>query len=638
MSSRELLENHLAAARGTPALRAAAWSALSAALKADVEAGRFDEVREVVKSAALPTLDLAWVQALHRILAKLPRAERPLKVAVLGGFTTDYLVQGIDVFLFASGVDVQVYSPSYGTFRQEILDPESELYRFAPSIVYLATSRRDLGPFPSVGESPERVAEHVAAERDQWARLWQTLHDRLGCQVIQNNFDAPPWRLLANCEMSASAPGGYLTRLNLALVDGAPAYVTIHDVDGLSASAGRQAWGDERYFHVAKLPCAPASLVDYAHSVSSVIAALRGKARKCLVLDLDNTLWGGVVGDDGLGGIRLGQGDAVGEAFLAFQEYVLGLSRRGILLAVCSKNTDSVAREVFEKHSEMRLGLRDIACFVANWDDKATNVRAIAKTLNIGLDSLVFVDDNPAERSLVRKFAPLVAVPELPTDAAGYVAALEQHRYFQVTALTKEDLHRAEYYRAEAERKHIEESATDLGEFLRSLSMVAQVGPVSPLSLERTVQLINKSNQYNLTTRRYSNADLVALLGDPRWITRTVTLADKFGDNGLISVVIAKIEGDDLLVDTWLMSCRVLKRTVEHYVRNHLASLALERKLRRIRGDYIPTPKNALVEDHYQRLGFSCTGKDADGRTHWELALEGWSPGPSFIETGTART
>jgi FkbH-like protein len=633
MPLQDVLEQHLASEHAAPARRAAAFATLTTALKDGLKEGRFDEVGDALRRAILPTLDLASLQTLRRIVEKLPRVEEPLKLAVLGGFTTDQLVQGIEVFLFACGIDVKVYSPEYDTFRQEILDPGSGLYRFAPSIVYLATGRRNLAHLPAVGETARSVAERIQREFSEWSILWRTLHERLGCQVVQNNFEPSPWRILGNREMSPSGNGGYICRLNLALQDGAPPFVTIHDVDALSAHAGRQNWSGGRYFHVAKLPCAPPFLVDYAHSVASVVAALRGKSRKCLVLDLDNTLWGGVVGDDGLAGLRLGQGDAESEAYTAFQEYALGLSKRGVLLAVCSKNTDGVAREVFEKHPGMRLKLSDIACFVANWEDKATNLRTIAKTLNIGLDACVFVDDSAAERSIVRQFAAGVAVPEMPADPADYIPAIERRRYFQLTALTKEDLERTAHFSAEASRKEVEQSSTDLASFLRSLSMVAQVSPIGPVTLERTVQLINKSNQYNLTTRRYSNADVLTILDDPRWVTRTVTLTDKFGDCGLISVVIAKVDGEDLRIDTWLMSCRVLKRSVEQHLLNHLVSLAQGRSLRRICGDYVPTPKNALVRDHYERLGFRCVCEQPDGRSSWELIVErSWSPLPSFIE------
>ena len=299
--------------------------------------------------------------------------------------------------------------------------------------------------------------------------------------------------------------------MNRTLAERAPAYVTIHDADHLAASAGRWRWADERFFHHAKLPCAPECLVDYAHSVGSLVAAQTGVGKKCLVLDLDNTLWGGVIGDDGLGGIKLGQGEGEGEAFLSFQRYVKSLKSRGVILAVCSKNEDHIAREAFEKHPEMVLRLEDISCFVANWVDKATNLRTIAQRLNIGLNSLVFVDDNPVERAIVRQLVPEVAVPEMPSDPTGYVRALERHRYFQVVSLNAEDYQRTEMYRANSAREEAETSAGTVEDFLRSLEMTARTGPIDKASLERSVQLINRSNQFNLTTRRYAVAEVVAM-------------------------------------------------------------------------------------------------------------------------------
>ena len=352
-----------------------------------------------------------------------------------------------------------------------------------------------------------------------------------------------------------------------------------------------------------------------------------GLAKKCLVLDLDNTLWGGVIGDDGLGGIRLGQGDGEGEAFLAFQRYAKTLKDRGIILAVCSKNTEAIAKEVFQKHPEMVLRLDDISCFVANWNDKAANLRGIARALNIGLSSLVFADDNPAERALVRQFVPEVAVPELPHDPADYIQAIERHRYFQITSLGREDLQRAEYYRANAERQQALGGSENVEQFLESLQMVARIAPVDEVSLERTAQLINKSNQFNLTTRRRTAAEVMALLDDPAWFTCAVSLRDRFGDNGLVSVLLAKVEDDALVIDTWLMSCRVLKRDVEAMLYNHLCRWALQRGVRRIRGQYIPTAKNGIVKDHYASLGFVQSGEAADGTTSWEFVVDGgWIP------------
>jgi FkbH-like protein len=339
-----------------------------------------------------------------------------------------------------------------------------------------------------------------------------------------------------------------------------------------------------------------------------------------------------VIGDDGIGGIRLGQGGPEGEAYLAFQRYVKDLRRRGVLLAVCSKNTDQIAREVFEKHPEMVLRLEDVACFVANWEDKASNLRTIAVRLNIGLDSLVFVDDNPAERAIVRRLVPEVAAPELPDDPAGYIQALERRRYFQPVTISSEDLRRTDFYQVDEARRAAESSAMDLNGFLKSLEMVARVGPIDAATLERSVQLIHRSNQFNLTTRRHGSAEILRMMEDERWLTRTVSLRDRFSENGLISVVLARVQEDALEIDTWLMSCRVLRRGVEQFLLNHLYEQALGRGLSVLRGEYHPTAKNGLVRDHYRDLGFTLVGEDGEGRTRWELAVgEGRQPLETFI-------
>jgi len=305
---------------------------------------------------------------------------------------------------------------------------------------------------------------------------------------------------------------------------------------------------------------------------------------------------------------------------------------RGVILAVCSKNNEQTAREVFEKHPEMILRLDDFSCFVANWTDKATNLRSIAQQLNVGLDSLVFVDDNPAERSIVRQMVPEVAVPEISDDPIEFVEALERHRYFQVATLGSEDFKRTEYYRANARRAEIQESASGLDDFLRSLDMTATIGPIQAATLERSTQLINKSNQFNLTTRRRSVAEVMALTQSPDWVTVTVSLADRFGDNGLISVVLAHVQQDILEIDTWLMSCRVLKRGVERFLLNYLCEAAMARKLKSMRGEYIPTAKNDLVRNHYAELGFHNVEIKPDGYTVWALPLADHKPLSNFIK------
>jgi len=611
---------------------------LTTALKDSVKAERFDEAAAVLRRATLPSLDYTSLQTLYRIFAllhcRLASPKQVARLAIMSSFTTKQLTQLIELFLFAAGVAAEIYEADYGVFHQEILDPDSGLYDFKPKTLFLATSWRDLLHTPALSDDLHKVRTLVEAELAHWSSLWEMVHDRLGCQIVQNNCASPPWRVLHNHELRH--PGGlarFVSEINRAFVDHAPAFVTIHDADHLAATAGRWSWASERFFHHAKLPCAPEYLPDYAHSISSIILAQLGLVKKCLVLDLDNTLWGGVIGDEGLGGIRLGQGDAEGEAFQAFQRYVRDLRLRGVIIAVCSKNEEALAREVFEKHPEMVLRLDDISRFIANWNDKASNLNTIAEDLNIGLNSLVFVDDNPAERALVRRFVPEVAVPELPADPSEFIRALELHRYFQVVSLGVEDYKRTEYYQTNAARREAQASTRNVDEFLESLQMVARIGPIDATSLERSAQLINRSNQFNLTTRRYSVADLLAFTKSENWITRTVSLADRFGDNGLISVLLAKLEGEVLLIDTWLMSCRVLKRGVEHFLLNHLYKVAQEQGVNKIRGEYIPTVKNGLVRDHYAQLGFKQIGTEEDGRTSWELSItEGFTPRRVFMQ------
>jgi FkbH-like protein len=350
-------------------------------------------------------------------------------------------------------------------------------------------------------------------------------------------------------------------------------------------------------------------------------------------VDLDNTLWGGVIGDDGLDGIVLGQGSALGEAFVAFQEYLHQLSRRGVILAVCSKNDEANALSPFENHPEMVLKRSHFAAFVANWADKATNLRNIAQRLNIGLDSLVFVDDNPFERNLVRTELPVVAVPELPEDPAHYARCLADAGYFESARITAEDLARTEQYRANIERESLRSSVTDLSTYLESLKMEMQATPFDEIGLGRITQLINKTNQFNLTTRRYSEQEVAAIMSEPNTITLQVRLTDKLGDNGMISVVIAKPteQEDELTIDTWLMSCRVLGRQVEHAVLNILADAAMRSGYRYLKGEFKPTAKNTLVKDHYEKLGFEPAGTGEAGQTSWRLSLKKFSPFPTFI-------
>ncbi|MGD0506036.1 MAG: HAD-IIIC family phosphatase [Steroidobacteraceae bacterium] len=607
-------------------------------LKDRIKEGHVDLAADVLPRLLVPGLDYTTTVSLCRVLRSI-RGTRSSpnqgpKIAVLGSVTTHQLVEFLDLHLQSGRIDAEFYEADYGTINQEFLDPTSGLRRFHPDFILIFTSWRDLKSRPSLTDGSDEVGRRIDAEVASWSKLWKVAREDLRCQVIQSNFAAPPWRALGN--LDAHHPAGlsrFISLVNQALVDRAPPGVTIHDVDRLAAESGRWEWSDERFFYQAKLPCSPEQLVDYSHSLAALLLAQLGAGRKCLVLDLDNTLWGGVIGDDGLGGIRLGQGEPESEAFVAFQGYVKSLADRGILLAVCSKNDEKIAREVFEKHPEMVLRLEDVSCFVANWDDKPANLARIAERLNIGLNSLVFFDDNPAERSIVRRLQPEVAVPEVPEDPSYRIRALDRHRYFEALAISREDLQRRDFYRANSERQALESSVESLDDFLRSLEMQARIEPVGALNVERTVQLINRSNQFNLTTKRYTNADVLEFANNPAWITLTVSLKDRFGDNGLISVLLARVESDSLVIDTWLMSCRVLKRGVEALLLNCVFAAAKKRGLNRLVGDYLPTAKNDLVREHYPTLGFARIGSLTDGQTQWELRVdEQWKVRLHFIK------
>ncbi len=399
------------------------------------------------------------------------------------------------------------------------------------------------------------------------------------------------------------------------------------DVAGLAETVGLADWHNTQLWNMAKFSFSDELIPLYADHVARTVTAIRGKSRKVLILDLDNTVWGGVIGDDGLEGIKVAQGDATGEAYLAVQRLALDLRQRGIVLAVSSKNTDEVARAPFEQHPEMLLKLDHIAVFQANWNDKATNIQAIAEELSLGLDAMVFLDDNPVERGLVRTLLPQVAVPELPEEAAYYARTLTAGGYFEAVAFATEDLKRAGFYQDNAKRANLQKQVGSVDAYLASLDMTITFQPFDATGRARIVQLINKSNQYNLTTRRYTDPEVTAAENDPEVFTLQVRLADIFGDNGMISVVICRPgEAGVWDIDTWLMSCRVLGRKVEHMVLREILEHARAAGVHKVTGTYRPTDRNKLVVDHYARLGFEKVMEEGPGLTRWELLVENADP------------
>ena len=566
--------------------------------------GRPAEAGALLRSALYSGLGYLDQVAASKLLDKLDGAVlSPVRLAVLGSTTTAQLVQLLRLHAFKEGMRLEVYEAAYGTFQQEVLDPGSGLYAFKPQAVLFYVNYRDARPGP------------VEQELGRWEALWRTLQERHPCAVLMNNFDIPVERPLGNLEARREQGIGRLRRLNALLAERAPSGVCVLDQEHLSAVLGKERWHDPRFWHHSKQAMSFDGLTRYAVEAAALLKAVMGKSRKCLVLDLDNTLWGGVAGDDGAENLELG------EEFLEFQHYAKALKERGVLLAVCSKNDERVAREVFLKRHEMVLKIDDFSAFIADWGDKAANLRAIAESLHIGLDALAFADDSPMERELVRRLCPEVAVVDLPEEPAEYARALDRMRLFETVSVSKEDSERAAHLQAEAARESLQRGSADLGAFLKDLEMEARACPFSEPDLERIVQLVNKTNQFNLTTKRTTEPETRALMSDPEAVTLALRLKDRFGDYGLVSVLVGRVLGESLEIETWLMSCRVLGRGLERLAFNKLLEAARSRKLKSLFGRYIPTAKNGLVKDHYRSLGFK-----EKGAGEWTLQVERASP------------
>jgi FkbH-like protein len=573
-------------------------------------------------------------KALRRELLADGRTRLKKRVAVLGGSTTNEIVHVLELFLLDAGLEPTFWESDYGRFFEDGAFGSPELDAFRPDIVWLHTTQHNVLVAPSVGDVPPAIERSLQAELGRFRQVWDGLEARYGCAIVQNNFEPPPWRPLGTLDgIDAHGRSAFLSRLNLAFAEESwtRRALHIHDLAYLASWYGLKNWHDHTHWCAYKYALAHDAIPWLAHSVGRVVRAIYGLAKKCLVVDLDNTLWGGVIGDDGLDGLALGPGSPTGEAHSALQAYVRELARRGIAVAVCSKNDPAIAREGFT-HPDTLLQLEDFAAFRASWDPKGAVVLAIAEELNIGVDSLVFLDDNPVEREAVRQAAPSVEVIQLGESAAEFVAQLDVAGWFDTVALASEDLERTAMFRDNARRADVERNAASFEEFLASLEMKAEIGPFSSTVIERVTQLINKTNQFNLTTRRYTSAEVTAMVEKGELVTLRARLKDKFGDNGLISVVIAEQKAEILHVDTWLMSCRVLKRGMEEALFDELVRQCQHRKIRSVIGYYSRTKKNGMVAGFYESLGFARIGGDDDAST-WRFDLpEAYPPKNRFIE------
>ncbi len=540
-------------------------------------------------------------------LMRIAPEEARFRIVVTGSATTDLVARAVAVGSAMEGLVASVEQTPFNSWRQEALDPDSALRRRNADLVVLVTDWRDAVTELPLDATAEAVDRAVAAKAASFRWVWDAIA-RSGTRIIQHLPGLPPTRLSGVAELRVPAsPRRQVEAMRAALLEAGPE-IAFLDTAGLAA--------DARSWFGAKLPFSQDMLVEYVPLFRAALRSATGRVKKVLALDLDNTLWGGVIGDDGVEGLVLGPETPKGAAFAAFQAYVKALAARGVVLAVCSKNDPDVASRGFG-HAHSLLGRSDFAAFECNWSDKAGGLARIAETLNLGLDSIVFADDNPVECALVREMLPQVTVVELGSDPSAFVDRVEQGYWFDLQSLSPEDLVRGAAYQARAEAQATLADSPDLGTFLRGLSMQGRACVADAGALGRVAQLEGKTNQFNLTTRRHDEAAVRAFAGRDDALVLAATLRDRYGDHGLVSSVIAVAEGDALRIDSWLMSCRVFSRSLEQFVMRAIIAEARARGLSRVLGEYVPSSRNQVVADLFERLGFTLSRRSGDA-TLWE--------------------
>lgn len=543
-----------------------------------------------------------------------------VRIAVIGSTALQYFVKFLKYALHLEGIKCSILEGEYDSIRFEVFDDNSQLYAFKPNIVILLPYVTDLKQYPPLLASKEDVYTLLCQEISYYKTIWEYLSKIDKVNILQSNFVLPPIKELGNLEFQIeSSKGSFIREVNQKLNQEKPSNVIIVDADALSNNIGKYNWFNYSAYYLNKAPVSLEFMPEFVDLFVQEIKALNGNTKKCLVLDLDNTLWGGVVGDVGFDGIQIDPNNAVGEAFREFQSYCLNLKRRGVILSVCSKNELDIAKEPFLKNENMILKLDDISCFVANWENKAENLKAISQQLNIGTDSLVFFDDNPAEREIVKQYLPEVRVIEVPNDPALYVLQMEKEHPFEWLQITKEDLVRSQSYLENKERMAMQEKFVNYTEYLQALEMKGGVYQTTDSEVSRFAQLINKSNQFNLRTIRYTEADIHNFITDKNTVCLYAKLSDSFSNYGIISCVILKLKGDTCFIDTWVMSCRVLKRTVENMMFAKILSIAKDHNCTTVIGEYLQTKKNKMVENFYESLGFEL---ESSNKVNEELVKE----------------
>ena len=547
-----------------------------------------------------------------------------IKIAIVGDFATQFLKQALRGYGYDLNYNFKIYEADYNQIDAQIMDASSELYQFEPDFVLIFQSIQKLHK-QYIKSQYSTFADTIIKDLDSYCN---SINNQLNTQILYVNFPEINDGVFGNFGNKLNQSFIYQTRkVNFELMNQSIEKKNLHIIDYslLNTNYGKSNMFDPKMYYSADMVLSIDALPVLAKNISDTIASIKGKFKKCLIIDLDNTMWGGIIGDDGIENIQIGD-LGIGKAFTELQWWFKQLKQRGIILAICSKNSEHTAKEPFEKHPDMVLKLDDIAVFVANWNNKADNIRYIQSVLNIGFDSLVFLDDNPVERSIVRENLPEVVVPELPEDPAFYLDYLLKLNLFETASYAESDEQRTKQYQEEASRTIAKQNFTNEDDFLKSLEMYSEISNFNKFNTPRVAQLSQRSNQFNLRTIRYTEDIIEKLITSENHICYSFNLVDKFGDNGLICMIILEKQEDSLFIDTWLMSCRVLKRSMESFTLNKIVDEAKKVNVKKIVGEYISTSKNEMVQDHYLSLGFT------ENNGKWELDVSTYQPKKNFID------
>jgi len=587
----------------------------------------FQALRSILHAHSMPGFE---IELLGRLLKEVSPADvtefNLCRIAILSNYTVDPLANVIRVGCLKEGHFIEIYEAPFDSCKQEILSDSSGLYAFNPDMVVIANSYHEFASLPRGPMDKSQIEEALNNEVEIWQGMWSLLNERIGKPILQNLCETSEQEYLGIAERRAEwSVSRFVENLNIKFVDSAPSFVTWIDVETLAARVGKENWHDPRLYHHGKIGFSAQFLPEYMSLFNASFRSALGKTKKALILDLDNTLWGGVIGDDGLNGISLGPDSAEGEAYYAFCAYIKNLGQRGVVLGICSKNELDIATEVFEKHPHMPLNLNDFAAVYCNWNDKASNLTNIAKELNIDISTLVFVDDNPAECELIRQQLPEVCTLQLEGDPSLFIRQLDFQHLFDIQRFSDADLTRSESYQARAKSATLLASTSNLDDYLTSLDMKALIKEASVDELKRLAQMEMKTNQFNLSTRRLSLEQLQSMSESPEKKIFAIFLTDCFADHGLISYVATEVNDSKFVVTDWLMSCRVFGRTLEEYIFNNIVKLAQVQGISNIEITYNPTAKNKVMENLFEKLQFSCVSHYPEGPWHFTVSND-WSP------------